>query len=190
MMEGVLNLFKSIFKPIFNFPRTEENFTGKLLFKNENRVGTMTELVHHKESKPAISLLNQYKSVSALQSIFPKWIQSTGRVKDKKLLGLFTPDELRNALMPTLYILYHQNPESLPFRQPIDSQGPEFQDYYDVIKNPMDLSTIKEKLELGLYSDPWDYVDDVWTMFNNAWLYNPKKSRVYKYCTTVRLFFK
>ena len=33
----------------------------------------------------------------------------------------FTPDELRQALMPTLEKLYRQDPESLPFRQPVDT---------------------------------------------------------------------
>ena len=28
-------------------------------------------------------------------------------------------------------------------------------------------------------------VDDVWLMFENAWIYNRKTSRVYKYCTKV-----
>ena len=32
----------------------------------------------------------------------------------------FTPDELKQALMPTLEKLYRQDPESLPFRQPVD----------------------------------------------------------------------
>ena len=49
----------------------------------------------------------------------------------------------------------------------------------------MDLSTIKRKLDTGQYADPWHYVDDVWLMFDNAWLYNRKTSRVYKYCTKV-----
>jgi len=31
------------------------------------------------------------------------------------------------------------------------------------------------------------YCDDVWLMFDNAWLYNRKTSRVYKYCTKVKL---
>lgn len=29
-----------------------------------------------------------------------------------------------------------------------------FQDYFDIVKNPMDLSTIKRKLDTGLYN--WD----------------------------------
>ncbi len=50
----------------------------------------------------------------------------------------------------------------------------------------MDLSTIKGKLDSGQYGDPWSFVDDVWLMFDNAWLYNKKSSRVYKCCTKVR----
>ncbi len=35
-------------------------------------------------------------------------------------VSVFKPDELRQALMPTLEKLYRQDPESLPFRQPVD----------------------------------------------------------------------
>ena len=98
---------------------------------------------------------------------------------------LFKPDELRQHLVPTLEKLYRQDPESIPFRQPVDPQALGIPDYFDIIKKPMDLSTIKRKLDTGQYSDPWDYVDDVWLMFDNAWIYNRKTSRVYRYCTKV-----
>ena len=42
----------------------------------------------------------------------------------------------------------------------------------------MDLATIKEKLNNGDYKDPWEFVDDVWLMFNNAWLYNRKMVKI------------
>ena len=35
---------------------------------------------------------------------------------------VFKPEELRQALMPTLESLYRQDPESLPFRMPVDPQ--------------------------------------------------------------------
>lgn len=101
---------------------------------------------------------------------------------------MFKPDELRQALMPTLEKLYRQDPESLPFRQPVDPQSLGIPEYFEIVKRPMDLSTIKRKLDTGQYSDPWEYVDDVWLMFDNAWLYNRKSSRVYRYCTKVILF--
>lgn len=54
----------------------------------------------------------------------------------------------------------------------------------------MDLSTIKRKLDTGQYSDPWQYVDDVWLMFENAWLYNKKNSKVYKFSTKLSEIFE
>ncbi|XP_038152690.1 histone acetyltransferase p300 isoform X2 [Cyprinodon tularosa] len=102
----------------------------------------------------------------------------------------FKPEELRQALMPTLESLYRQDPESLPFRMPVDPQLLGIPDYFDIVKNPMDLSTIKRKLDTGQYQDPWQYVDDIWLMFNNAWLYNRKTSRVYKYCSKLAEVFE
>jgi len=53
----------------------------------------------------------------------------------------------------------------------------------------MDLSLMKMKLDEGLYTNPWEFVDDMWLMFNNAWLYNRKTSKVYKFCTKVKTNF-
>ncbi|XP_056152565.1 histone acetyltransferase p300 [Lampris incognitus] len=103
---------------------------------------------------------------------------------------IFKPEELRQALMPTLESLYRQDPESLPFRMPVDPQLLCIPDYFDIVKNPMDLSTIKRKLDTGQYQEPWQYVDDIWLMFNNAWLYNRKTSRVYKYCSKLAEVFE
>ncbi|XP_072276283.1 histone acetyltransferase p300 isoform X2 [Pyxicephalus adspersus] len=103
---------------------------------------------------------------------------------------VFKPEELRQALMPTLEVLYRQDPESLPFRQPVDPQILGIPDYFEIVKTPMDLSTIKRKLDTGQYQDPWQYVEDIWLMFNNAWLYNRKTSRVYKYCSKLAEVFE
>ncbi|KAM4598373.1 CREB binding protein b [Polymixia lowei] len=113
---------------------------------------------------------------------------STSPAQNRK--KIFKPEELRQALMPTLEALYRQDPESLPFRQPVDPMLLGIPDYFDIVKNPIDLSTIKRKLDTGQYQEPWQYVDDVWLMFNNAWLYNRKTSRVYKYCTKLAEVFE
>ena len=54
----------------------------------------------------------------------------------------------------------------------------------------MDLATIATKFinrdyKEGDYKDPWEFIDDVRLMFDNAWLYNGKASLVYKACTKV-----
>uniref|UniRef100_A0A1A8LDQ4 histone acetyltransferase n=1 Tax=Nothobranchius pienaari TaxID=704102 RepID=A0A1A8LDQ4_9TELE len=70
------------------------------------------------------------------------------------------------------------------------SEDKKSEDYFDIVKNPMDLSTIKRKLDTGQYEDPWQYIEDIWLMFNNAWLYNRKTSRVYKYCSKLAEVFE
>ncbi|XP_060531445.1 CREB-binding protein isoform X3 [Cylas formicarius] len=114
---------------------------------------------------------------------------SSGGETGKKV-KVFKPDELRQKLMPILEKLYRHEPESIPFRQPVDPQSLGIPDYFDIVKKPMDLSTIKRKLDIGQYQDPWEYVDDVWQMFDNAWLYNRKTSRVYRYCTKLSEIFE
>lgn len=115
---------------------------------------------------------------------------SVSETDKTKRIFVFKPEDLRQALMPTLEKLVRQDPESLPFRQPVDAQALGIPDYFDIVTKPIDLATIKMKLDRGEYKDPWEYVDDVWLMFDNAWLYNRKNSRVYRYCTKVSGFIK
>ena len=97
----------------------------------------------------------------------------------------FTKEELKEALEPPLMKMHAQEPEAQAFRLPVDPQQLNIPDYFDIIKKPMDMSCIKQKLDTGAYKDPWEFVDDVWLMFENAWVYNRKTSRVYKWCSKV-----
>ena len=101
----------------------------------------------------------------------------------------FAPEELKKALEPPLMKLYNLEPEAIPFRVPVDPNALGIPDYFEIIKKPMDMASIKRKLDTGGYSDPWQYIDDIWQMFENAWTYNRKTSRVYKYCSKVSLSF-
>merc|ERR1719259_825728 len=87
---------------------------------------------------------------------------------------VFSPDELREALLPTVEKMWAQEPEATPFRNPVDPTALGIPDYFDIIKKPMDMSQIKKKLDLGTYTDPWDFVTDIYLMLENAWLYNRK----------------
>ncbi|KAJ8769011.1 hypothetical protein K2173_024006 [Erythroxylum novogranatense] len=65
------------------------------------------------------------------------------------------------------------------FNTPVDVVGLQLHDYYDIIKNPMDLGTVKSKLGKNLYDSPYDFAADVRLTFNNAMRYNPKGHEVY-----------
>ena len=61
-----------------------------------------------------------------------------------------------------------------PFVKPVDKD--EVADYYDVIKEPMDLSTMENKLEADQYATPEDFISDAQLMFRNCRRYNDETS--------------
>lgn len=93
-----------------------------------------------------------------------------------------TSGEMRRVLLPSLNKIFKKVPESRPFRAPVPLH---FGDYHNVIKKPMDLSLIRKKLLLDEYPDPWEYIDDVHLMLNNARFYNNSTSNIYQYTITV-----
>ncbi|XP_008940729.1 PREDICTED: bromodomain testis-specific protein-like, partial [Merops nubicus] len=59
-----------------------------------------------------------------------------------------------------------------PFHQPVDAAALNLPDYYNIIKEPMDLSTIKKRLEHNYYTKAAECVEDFKTMFLNCYIYN------------------
>uniref|UniRef100_A0A3B5M7E2 histone acetyltransferase n=1 Tax=Xiphophorus couchianus TaxID=32473 RepID=A0A3B5M7E2_9TELE len=164
-------------------PKTEaENDSASASVKKEEPEGK-PEPMEVEEKKPEIKTEPKEEEENGTNG-------TTSSSPSQSRRKIFKPEELRQALMPTLESLYRQDPESLPFRQPVDPMLLGIPDYFDIVKNPIDLSTIKRKLDTGQYQEPWQYVDDVWLMFNNAWLYNRKTSRVYKYCSKLAEVFE
>ncbi|TMS15573.1 CREB-binding protein [Larimichthys crocea] len=163
----------------------QDDETKPLVVKKEepDAVEPKHEPMETEEKKPEMKVEPKEEEESGANST-----SATSTTQNRK--KIFKPEELRQALMPTLEALYKQDPESLPFRQPVDPMLLGIPDYFEIVKNPIDLSTIKRKLDTGQYQEPWQYVEDVWLMFNNAWLYNRKTSRVYKYCTKLAEVFE
>ncbi|XP_035751995.1 bromodomain testis-specific protein [Egretta garzetta] len=61
---------------------------------------------------------------------------------------------------------------SWPFHQPVDAAALNLPDYYSIIKKPMDLSTIKKRLEHNYYAKAAECIEDFKTMFLNCYIYN------------------
>ncbi|XP_075038490.1 bromodomain testis-specific protein isoform X2 [Mixophyes fleayi] len=61
---------------------------------------------------------------------------------------------------------------SWPFQQPVDAAKLNLPDYYYIIKNPMDLTTIRKRLEYNYYTKALDCMQDFNTMFTNCYIYN------------------
>ena len=139
-----------------------------------------TEMMDVKE-EPGIK-----KEPGAAESVKKEEEKSAPVKEERKVQKVtFSPDQLREALLPCVEKMWAQEPEANPFRTPVDPTALGIPDYFDIIKTPMDMSQIKRKLDVGTYTDPWQFVTDVYLMFENAWVYNRKTSRVYRYCSKV-----
>ncbi|KAI9121621.1 hypothetical protein K1719_008654 [Acacia pycnantha] len=70
-------------------------------------------------------------------------------------------------------------PYSWVFSKPVDPVALNIPDYFSVISEPMDLGTIKSKLEKNLYSSAEEFAADVRLTFSNAMTYNPPGNDVH-----------
>ncbi|KAG1825607.1 Bromodomain-containing protein [Suillus subaureus] len=60
-----------------------------------------------------------------------------------------------------------------PFYEPVDAVKLDIPTYYKVIKKPMDMSTMRKKLEAGEYPNASKFFDDFKLMIRNCFLFNP-----------------
>ncbi|XP_062268551.1 bromodomain-containing protein 3-like isoform X1 [Platichthys flesus] len=65
-----------------------------------------------------------------------------------------------------------------PFYKPVDAEALQLDDYHDIIKHPMDLSTVKKKVDGGEYQDARGFAADVRLIFSNCYKYNPPDHEV------------
>uniref|UniRef100_A0A061R1V5 Bromodomain-containing protein 2 n=1 Tax=Tetraselmis sp. GSL018 TaxID=582737 RepID=A0A061R1V5_9CHLO len=71
-----------------------------------------------------------------------------------------------------------------PFNHPVDTQ--QYTDYLKVISHPMDLGTMRQRIESGHYTDPEQFAADARLVFANAKLYNPPGSDVHIMASTLK----
>lgn len=67
-----------------------------------------------------------------------------------------------------------------PFLAPVDPVALGIPTYFNVIKNPMDLGTVGDKLQIGEYEKAKEFEEDVRLTFKNCFKFNPPVNEVYK----------
>jgi E1A/CREB-binding protein len=84
-------------------------------------------------------------------------------------------------------ILKHQN--GYIFSCPVDPIGLGIPDYPTIIKMPMDIGTVRKRLDIGYYRDIHECASDVRLCFDNAMLYNPSQTEVHKVAKSFKTTF-
>ena len=75
---------------------------------------------------------------------------------------------LKNSIMKTMW--KHQH--AWPFHFPVNTIKLNLPDYFEIIKKPMDMATIRKRLDNNYYWEAQEAIQDFNQMFTNCYIYN------------------
>ncbi|CAK8543521.1 unnamed protein product [Lathyrus sativus] len=106
---------------------------------------------------------------------------STDNAANLKHLTAFMRSLLKQSLL--------DHADAWPFKEPVDPR--DVPDYYEIIKDPMDLKTMSKRVESEQYYVTFEmFVEDVRRMFGNARTYNSPETIYYKCATRHEAHFQ
>ena len=83
-----------------------------------------------------------------------------------------------------------RNANAGPFLEPVDPVALGIPTYFDIIKKPMDLSTVEKKIKNHDYDSPEQFENDVRLIWNNAMTFNPPGSQVHRMAENMSIYFE
>jgi hypothetical protein len=107
--------------------------------------------------------LNAYKSLTKSKNFGESVEKTTNQRKCREILRSIMNKQI-----------------AIPFLKPVDYVLLEIPDYPNVIKNPMDLGTIRDNLRSNQYNTVLDFAKDVRLTFQNAIKYNPSQHPIHQ----------
>ena len=109
---------------------------------------------------------------------------------DSLTTGISMPPAKLKQRCLDLVNLMISNPHGWVFNAPVDPVELGLTDYFELIKKPMDLGTIKKKVESGGSHDIEQFRDEVVLCFDNAMTYNAEASPVWNMAVEIKQEFK
>uniref|UniRef100_A0A8D0P6P7 Bromodomain testis-specific protein n=1 Tax=Sus scrofa TaxID=9823 RepID=A0A8D0P6P7_PIG len=142
---------------------------------------TPTTSVVKASGEPSPKLFTEKKSgkmppmkENALKTVLPDSQQQCKTGKNVKVTEqLRHCSEILKEMLAKKHLSY-----AWPFYNPVDASALGLHNYYDIVKNPMDLGTIKGKMDNQEYKDAYEFAADVRLMFMNCYKYNPPDHEV------------
>lgn len=104
----------------------------------------------------------------------PRDIPYTVRPNKKNKVELKFCETVLQEMLKSRYNSIRQ-----PFDYPVDPVALNIPNYFKVIKNPMDLSTLQKNLKSGAYQSAKDFFNDMKLIFHNCFKFNPPNDGVF-----------
>ncbi|XP_029165013.1 homeotic protein female sterile-like isoform X6 [Nylanderia fulva] len=119
-----------------------------------------------------------YAPLDSKNAKIPTRRESGRQIKKPPHTGVKGKEKLSEALkscndiLKELFAKKH-SPYAWPFYKPVDAELLGLHDYHEIIKKPMDLGTVKTKMDNRQYKTAHEFASDVRLIFTNCYKYNP-----------------
>ncbi|SCU92359.1 LANO_0E00518g1_1 [Lachancea nothofagi CBS 11611] len=169
-------------------PRIRYLDAAKILILQEAAIQRKIKLVS--KSSVVHAGLKHFKDLSNIKPIDPMEIpglKEAGWTPEMDELAQRPKRGPHYAAMQNVLTELQNHAAAWPFLQPVNKD--EVGDYYEFIKEPMDLSTMEMKLENNRYEKMDKFVYDARLIFNNCRAYNGENTSYFKYANRLEKFF-
>ncbi|KAG2173517.1 hypothetical protein INT44_007108 [Umbelopsis vinacea] len=126
--------------------------------------------VYKKPSAPAPVPKKVVEPPAKVSKKEPK-VTSAGLTSDERKRCRKALDEMKKPA---------HNAIAWPFLLPVDPVAWNIIGYFDVVKHPMDISTVEKKLNAGEYNNVAEFEADVRLIFHNCYIFNTPDNEVYQ----------
>ncbi|XP_073752919.1 bromodomain testis-specific protein [Callorhinus ursinus] len=159
--------------PLDSTSQTVAQVTRGVKRKADTTTPTTSVVKASGESSPTLAEKKSVKmppiKENVLKTVLPDSQQQCKVVKNVKVTEqLRHCSEILKEMLAKKHLSY-----AWPFYNPVDVNALGLHNYYDIVKNPMDLGTIKGKMDNQEYKDAYEFAADVRLMFMNCYKYNP-----------------
>ncbi|CDR37661.1 CYFA0S01e14400g1_1 [Cyberlindnera fabianii] len=137
--------------------------------------------------RPGLKHFKDLKNIEPIDPMTIPGLKEAGWTPEMDELAQKPRRSPHHAFMQHLLTELQNHPAAWPFAQPVNKE--EVADYYEVIKEPMDLSTMEQKLENDHYGTMEEFVYDARLVFNNCRSYNGDNTTYYKNANKLEKFF-
>lgn len=167
-------------------------------YKPSKKIKTVSHI--HENSAYTTNTNDSFKRSSLREKKFTNFDHKYADFENAQLSSGFIPslthlnvsrnlsESMKKCLKVLITLKKHQL--AYPFLKPVDPIALHVPDYFDIVKEPMDLSTVEKNLRNGLYSNPSQFASDMRKIWNNSFLYNAKGSEIYQMTVSMSNYFE
>lgn len=137
--------------------------------------------------RPGLKVFKDVKNIKPVDPMTIPGLKEAGWTPEMDELAQRPKRGPHYASMQNILTELQNHAAAWPFLQPVNRE--EVPDYYDFIKEPMDLSTMEVKLENNRYEKMENFIYDARLIFNNCRMYNGENTSYFKYANRLEKFF-